>query len=254
MVRPGLSNKDKENVRPSQGSQISSKKRISSAVLTPPSSSKKTRPSPDRQTFLSLPEPVKIRLLSYLDINSLESLARTSKHFHEMINSRFLISVQFPFPMDGPFLTYLKEAEIIKKKPLLRLEFMKPGLNQNEGIHPLFSQPGIMASRYIIDSQLSFLSLQSLRELRLSPEEDPATPLWTPVQWSTKITWISTVWLDKRILERLSNLGGLRNISRLDLLLVSSDMGQFLWEKILPAMGSLRDLNITAVERCDLAG
>ena len=51
------------------------------------------------------------------------------------------------------------------------------------------------------------------------------------------------------ILSQLSRLGVLRNISRLNLLLVSNEMGELLWKEVIPQMRSLLKLDITVVER-----
>ena len=247
---------NKENVHPTQGSQSESerksKKRKISSAESPQAISKKA------PTLLTIPESVKISLMSYLDINSLEALSKTCRHFGNMIQDKFLFSVHLPFLPNSQFMEDMKEAKVIKKKAILKLECKKPRLTQNYvafDLHPVFSQnPMSSAQKYIIDSQMSLLALQSLREVNLLPEEDPASAVWTKVHQAAMCCWFHSSILDQIILCRLSTQGFLANISRLDLLMVSSDMGELLWQQILPAMDSLRDLNITAVERCSMAG
>ena len=87
---------------------------------------------------------------------------------------------------------------------------------------------------------------QSLREVHyLLPEEDPASAIWSKAHHSAMLGWIITSPLDKMIL---------RNVSRLDLLLLSSNMGHLFWQQILPTMDSLRDLIMSAVECCSVEG
>merc|ERR1719397_1893544 len=91
-------------------------------------------------TLLTLPYEVKDQLLKYLDIKSMEALSKTCSQFDLMINGRFLTSLNLPFVINEPFMTEVKETEVIEKKPLLRLEFQKPFLYVvTGGLHPIFT-------------------------------------------------------------------------------------------------------------------
>ena len=254
---------NKENVAPDQGSRpkkISKKRKVSPVLeMTPASiSSKKMRkegrPCVPPLTLLTLPYDVKEQLLTYLDIKSMEALAKTCSHFDLMINGRYLTSLNLPLVLNEPFMTEVKETELIEKKPLLKLEFRKPSSSQNyqtEGLHPIFTfdKNNNNLPKYVMESQLRLLSMKKLREVNLLPEEVPNLPLWSGVNYSAMRYWETSCQLDVVILRHLSSVGGLRNISRLDLLLVSSDMAQLLWQDVMPAMQSLSQLNITVVER-----
>ena len=119
-------------LNPSIVSGLRRSKRTSSAVnlfMTPPSTAKKkkqeSRVKKETQIvrLTSLPRLVLMKLLQFLDVNSLENLSATCLLFDQLIAGEYLISINIPFPTD-----FLRELNIVTsrdKKPLLKIECRK---------------------------------------------------------------------------------------------------------------------------------
>ena len=71
----------------------------------------------------SLPNLVLSRLLQFLDVQSLESLSATCSMFDQLISGQYLTSISIPFSHE--FVSEMKTAKSIDKKPLLKLEIGK---------------------------------------------------------------------------------------------------------------------------------
>ena len=111
----------------------------SSIFETPPASTKKqrrrkiattksvpvlTKNSGPPASLMSLPYEVLLKLLRYLDVESLENLGGTCSQFDLLIHGRFLTSLAIPF--DESFLKEIAATDTLEKKPLLRLQCTKP--------------------------------------------------------------------------------------------------------------------------------
>merc|ERR1712142_577582 len=72
----------------------------------------------------------------------------------------------------------------------------------------------------------------------------------TKVDKKTAIFLASMVRMDRFILDRLSGLGALKKISRLNVTIPEADYAMYLWKEIIPAM-KLLSLRVTVVERSD---
>ena len=58
-------------------------------------------------------------LLLFLDVPSLQQLAKTCTLFHQLINGQAITNLHVPFSME--FLHEVNNAEVIEKKPVLRI-------------------------------------------------------------------------------------------------------------------------------------
>ena len=201
---------NKENVPPKP------EKRKDPSTPKPISSAKKVRveapaaAAPSQLTLMDLPEEIHCLLLKYLDVRTLKTLAMTNHHLHEMICGRYLLMLP-----EGVFNT-------IQKKPLLRIERKKP----------------MTLNHLLLLTQLDLLRLQNLRELDLGTRIPANRPSWT---------WTSTALMDKNILNRLSELGALQNLSRLEVIIPEESFAKYLWEEIIPKV-KLQSLRLTVVE------
>ena len=74
-------------------------------------------------SLYSLPNLVLSRLLQFLDVESLENLSATCSMFDQLIAGQYLTSISIPFSPE--FVTEIKTAKSIDKKPLLKLEIGK---------------------------------------------------------------------------------------------------------------------------------
>ena len=110
---------------------------------------------------------VKVRLLSvkkyhphivFFNHQSLEALSKTCSYFDQMINGRYLTTVNLPF---GRFINDIKQSEILEKKPVLRLQ-CKDDLD-------MFVDTSLEIKQYLIETQLSLLDLSQVQEVDLVP-------------------------------------------------------------------------------------
>lgn len=237
----GRHSSNKENVSPNQAAPLpkNAKKRKAPSDLKNSGSSKKARQegaAPTQVTLLMLPYDVQELLLQYLDVVSMEILAKTCSYYDSLINGRFLTSVHLPFRSDGAFLTLLKEAKTIEKKPLLKIvRQLKGGIYYYGDI------------KNLVDFQMELLSLQNVREVDFGPQRGVT---WVDSNMGSFTCFLLDSWatLDRFILTKLSGLGALRNISRLDLIVTKKSYAKDLWKEIIPAM-NLQRLGLFVVVR-----
>ena len=164
-------------LNPSIVSGLRRSKRTSSAVnlfMTPPSTAKKkkqeSRVKKETQIvrLTSLPRLVLMKLLQFLDVNSLENLSATCLLFDQLIAGEYLTSINIPFPTD--FLRELNIVTSIDKKPLLKIECRKFDNYRSKDLQMLVGVelgycPNIL--EYLLGTQLSLLDLSKLREIDL---------------------------------------------------------------------------------------
>ena len=206
---------------------------VSQDVEISPSSINKSQDPPP--TLLTLSFDLQYMLFKYLDVESLEALAKTCCLYDQMINGRYITTMTLPF--QGDFLKNLKEAGVIEKKPILRLEC-------KEGVSILHQVKGNL-NKYLVESQLSLLSVHQVREIDFRPREIPGHRF---IGAEEIRRWNNTE-MEMILLSQLSSQGVMRNISRLELLLVCIEMGELLWKEIIPQMRNLLKLGITVVEK-----
>ena len=187
--------------------------------------------------MMSLPEEVQLKLLSYLDVSSLESLAATSSQFDLLIQGRYLTRLAIPFGQS--FLREIAATDTLQKKPLLRLECPKP--RGEELFMSIFVELGHGARQYILHSQMALLQLDKLREIDLVPRdisEEYPVGLWDSFQN-----------FDKIILRQMSHLDILRNLSRLEIMIVDEDFSQTVLQEFMPKLTNLLEFKVTITER-----
>ena len=245
MVRSSRSRKgknslpDKENVPPpgvDGPKKIKPKKRSNSSVLATlgprTKKVKATKTTPvgiaSATTFLGLHYDVLDHLLKYLDVKSLEALGQTCSQMDLLINGRYLTSVKLPFSKDDAFMKEIKEAEVIEKKPVLKVVHHRPSLYRH-----------YVEKKSLLDIHLSLLSLKKVREVDLGH----ATVQDVALSRSMMPRYMEphNLEIDRLILQQL-NLG---NISRLSIMFSDLAQAQHL-EQIMPAMSNLLELNLVA--------
>ena len=243
MERTSRSRKgNKENVPPPGDvdtqrkiKKIKPKKRKDSSVLASLPRSKKVKASTTSvgtitTTFLGLHFEVLDHLLKFLDVKSMEALGRTCSQMDLLINGRYLTSVKLPFPKRGAFMKEIKAAEVIEKKPVLKVVVPRAR-----------SHVEFLEGRYQLDTHLCLLSLKKVREVDLFPGKIPESPLSQAMIRAQK--WSESQEFDRIILDRLSDLGALRNISRLTITFHESTQGLFI-EQMMPALTNLQEFNL----------
>ena len=232
---------NKENVPPpgvESQRQIKSKKRTRSSVLDSRAPKEKKakgarKELPPPPTFQGLPYDVLDHLLQYLDVQSLTALGRTCSQFDLMIFGRYLTSVRLPFKKNGAFMKEIRAAEVIEKKPVLRIICRR---FDTYDYHPFLK---VNAGKYQLDINMDLLNLKKVREVDLFPGEIPDGHL-TQVMVQK---WTQSQDFDKIIMDRLADVGALRNISRLNIMFTNMRQGQFI-EKIMKDMPNLLELNL----------
>ena len=233
---------NKENISSNQVAPRKDKKRKASSAKEIPSSSgcKRVKQEGPALSLMSLPSDVHYLLLQYLDVRSMDRLARTCSHFDSLIRGRYLTSVSLPMRSTDSFMKEVKKAQTIEKKPLLRIIRRKP-----------VSEPSYGGPEYwcyetnpkVVDFQVCLLNLEKVQEVDFGPKKE----VCEVTAW-TAMNWVDMVKVDKFILTRLSDLGALRNISRLDVTIPEESYAKYLWKKIIPAV-KLLNLGLTVVER-----
>ena len=190
--------------------------------------------------MMSLPEEVQLKLLSYLDVSSLESLAATSSQFDLLIQGRYLTSLVIPF--DLSFLREIAATDNLQKKPLLRLECTKPRSEGEVGVSS-FVKSGYRARQYILRSQMALLQLDKLREINLVPRDVSQEHLKDHAMFH------SFQEFDKIIMRQMSRLDILRNLSRLEIMIVDTDFSQTVVKEFMPKLTNLLEFKLTVMER-----
>ena len=139
--------------------------------------------------------------------------------------------------IEEDFLKELREARILEKKPLLRLESTKP--------RSLLWEFDPNAAQYVLEFQFSLLDLHRVREVYLVP---------SAIRPGEEETWkrdgemeIFKV-VDTIIMRRMSTLGYLRNISRLDLLILDLDFSRTVLEEFMPELTNLLVFSVSIAE------
>ena len=237
---------NKENVPPpgvESQRQIKSKKRTRSSVLDSRAPKEKKakgarKELPPPPTFQGLPYDVLDHLLHYLDVQSLTALGRTCSQFDLMIFGRYLTSVRLPFSKNGAFMKEIRAAEVIEKKPVLRILCRR---FDTYDYHPFLK---VNAGKYQLDINMDLLNLKKVREVDLFPGKIPDADGTVEVEFLDMVVRCTRSQdFDKIIMDRLADVGALRNISRLNIMFTNMRQGQFI-EKIMKDMPNLLELNL----------
>ena len=185
-------------------------------------------------SFLDLPKLAMERILGLLDVDSMENLSQTCSYFDQLICGNFITSLNFPF--DESFIQEIHMAKSIEKKPLLRLACDKSKTQfkgnmkgnrakkqpifdvqslQKVSIQKIISSACSETIEYFVYSQLSFLSLNQLKEVNLIPENFETGIIHHE---STK-TLDNYKQLDTSILKVLQSSDCLKNLTKMDIVM-----------------------------------
>ena len=237
---------------PPASSKKAAKRKSSRQVMTPKARRKKTttddddsakastpvkvetRPTSAPATLVTLPDLVQEKLLQFLDVQSMENLSQTCRFYDQMIHGRFITTLNIPF--DSQFLQEVTQANIIEKKPVLRLRSKKTGNLKMEEISVSPNAYNLILEQ-ILRPQISVVSLDNLREIDLVPKE---LPLVGP---SAIKTLEAFIWEDKALLRQLSSLNYLSRVTKMDILLDQTVHIQ----EYLPYFSSLQEVGVTLV-------
>ena len=124
----------------------------------------------------------------------------------------------------------IKRSEVIEKKPVLKVLCQRPR-----------NHVQVLEGRFQLDTHLSLLSLNKVREVDLFPGKVPQAPLNQAMIRAQN--WSESQEFDRIILDRLSDLGALRNISRLTIMFHEKTQGLFI-EQMMPALTNLQEFNL----------
>ena len=207
------------------------------------------KPSP---TIFDLPQLAMERILDLLDVKGIEALGQTCSFFDELICGNYITTLNFPF--DESFVEAIYSTKSLDKKPLLRLVCNKSkafindpnvdsskkssSLNvvRNASIQKIVSTACPETIEYLVYSQFSFLSLNQLRELDLRPEVINSRF----INYESSKTLDNYKQLDMTILKTLQLADGLKNLTKLDIVLDNS----FYADECLDNLPNLRELGI----------
>ena len=209
--------------------KTSTKKPAATAVV-------KTKENQSNQpTLLSLPDGVQLDLLQYLDVSTLLKLSQTCSYYHQLIQGTFLTNLSLPFEKD--FLQELKESPSLEKKPMLRLESKKPT--------KLMWEFDPSAAVYILEYQMALLDLHKVREVHLVP-----TGIYDGIENSWRSSGDMELFkvIDLILLRQIASVGNLRNISRLDILILDLDLAQTVLGEFMPALTNLLEFTVQIAE------
>jgi hypothetical protein len=81
-------------------------------------------------TLTTLPYVVTTNFLLYMEVETLENLSSTCSFFDQMIAGKFLTSINFPFRVN--FISEVRNADCLDKKPLLKLRCKKVFLDWSD--------------------------------------------------------------------------------------------------------------------------
>jgi len=159
----------------------------------------------------------------------LEKLSKTCSYFDQYISGRYLTSLDFPLPLT--FIAEVATSSRLEKKPILKIRCTKA----DKTLFPPRS------SNYIIQFQLSLLSLDKVREFDLVP-----TSLRVLGQnyWSRIRRNIKYEHFDFSLLRHVNSMGSLDHVTRLSILFHVSTQ----WHRSLQMFPSLVELGITINE------
>jgi len=188
--------------------------------------SKKSSSSPSLSSTVSVPTLITLpyvatrKLLTYLDVVTLEKLSKTCFYFDQLISGRFITSLDFPLPLN--FMTEVATTSRLEKKPLLKISCKK--INK-----VLFTA----RSSYMFHSQLSLLSLDKVREFDFVP-------------FGFHSASQSTEDFDLSLLCHVERMGTLDNVTKLSILFNDSVISQ--WHRYLQRFPSLVEFSLTVHE------
>ena len=143
-------------------------------------------------------------LLLFLDVPSLEQLASASSFFHQLIKGKTITNLHIPFSHE--FLLELHNADVIEKKPVLRLTVSESHLEAQFGDHINQKICSRDFAASLIHYQLSLLDLTKLRDLVIKPSNGGS-----PLSGSCIKTFLICA---EKVLQALARFGLLCQLTR----------------------------------------
>jgi len=192
----------------------------------------------------------------YFDVDTLENLSATCSYFDLLISGRYLTSINFPFNVD--FNAEVAATSNVEKKPLLKMrckkskdEFkifpdMPDEFSEPSSIHKIIVENCPDMTDYMVQSQLSLLSLENLREIDLVPDKimDEGG-----IRAPSQRVMDSYSNFDSGLLRQISRFGSLSCVTRLDVLVDHN----FYLEQFMSQFPSLIELGLFITTRSGLS-
>jgi len=192
----------------------------------------------------------------YFDVDTLENLSATCSYFDLLISGRYLTSINFPFNVD--FNAEVAATSNVEKKPLLKMrckkskdEFkifpdMPDEFSEPSSIHKIIVENCPDMTDYMVQSQLSLLSLENLREIDLVPDKimDEGG-----IRAPSQRVMDSYSNFDSGLFRQISRFGSLSCVTRLDVLVDHN----FYLEQFMSQFPSLIELGLFVTTRSGLS-
>ena len=119
-----------------------------------------------RLSLSSLNTYVLNHLLLFLDVPALEQLAKTSRFYEQLINGQAITNLDIPLSQE--FLQEMHDANVIEKKPVLRITLRESDIEARLPNGRSFCSREFAIS--LFHYQLSLLDLTKLRDLVIEPK------------------------------------------------------------------------------------
>ena len=128
---------------------------------------------------------------------------------------------------------------------MLRLQCTKPlgegEFGSVERFMSTFAEYGHGIREYVLHSQMALLQLDQVREIQLVPR-DISPDIGHAMLDSFQA-------FDKIIMRQMSRLDILRNLSRLEIMIVDEDFSQTVMKEFMPKLTNLLEFKVTIMER-----
>ena len=142
-------------------------------------------------------------LLLFLDVPALQQLAKTSRFFEQLINGRTITNLKIPFSQE--FLQGLQGADVVEKKPVLRITVSEADIGAQLTSQSFCSRNFAIS---LLFYQLSLLDLMKLRDLVIQPK------VHGPGEVFSASCHNSFTILGQKVIQALARFGVLHNLTR----------------------------------------
>ena len=142
-------------------------------------------------------------LLLFLDVPALQQLAKTSRFFEQLINGRTITNLKIPFSQE--FLQELQGADVVEKKPVLRITVSEADIGAQLTSQSFCSREFAIS---LLFYQLSLLDLTKLRDLVIQPK------VHGPGEAFSGSCHNSFIILGQKVIQSLARFGVLHKLTR----------------------------------------
>ena len=157
-----------------------------------------------RLSLSSLNTYVLNHLLLFLDVPALEQLAKTSRFFDQLINGQAITNLDIPLSQE--FLQEMHDANVIGKKPVLRITLRESDIEARLPNGRSFCSREFAVS--LFHYQLSLLDLAKLRDLVIEPKVHVAGDIFSASCHNTFVI------LGQKIIQALARFRVLHRLTR----------------------------------------